>query len=450
MALLRDAWALAIETLSWMDMRKLSERLAFTKTVRQLSIRDSDALRLAHMLVLETVKRRNLIDKFINITIQPRTLEEFDLGIQAFLRLYVYQTRLASNRNETNLEEAENIAKLARSILGWKTLQEVEPFLGLLLTQKTGVAFCNVSDEERVGLASYHPTWFVKYCFRVFGRTETINMLEADTQTPPTYMRLNTLKADETTILQTLAKEDVKVEKIEQLKSTYKILHTKTPLTKTASYQQSLFYIQDKASCFAAEAANPKPETTVLDVCAAPGAKTTYLAQLMQNHGIIYSLDYSRRRMSVWKNETRHMGVGIAEPIIADVCEPLPFQIEADLVILDPPCTSTGTFGRLPSSKWRLTPRSIDRMTGIQWRMLDNCANYVKQEGKLVYSTCSVTVEENEMQIERFLKHHPDFSLAPITPKIGLTGMRGLDECQRLYPHLHRCNGFFIAKLQRE
>ena len=450
MALLRDAWALAIETLSWMDMRKLSERLAFTRTVRQLSIRDSDALRLAHMLVLETVKRRNLIDKFINIVLQPRTLEEFDLGVQAFLRLYVYQTRLAGSRNVTNLEEAENIAKLARSILGWKTLQEVEPFLGLLLTQKTGVVFCNVSDEERVGLATYHPTWFVKYCFRVFGRTETINMLEADTQTPPTYMRLNTLKTDETTILQTLAKENVEVEKIEQLKSTYKILHTKAPLTKTASYRQSLFYIQDKASCFAAEAADPKPETTVLDVCAAPGAKTTYLAQLMQNHGAIYSLDYSRRRMSVWKNETRRMGIEIAEPIIADACKPLPFQIEADLVILDPPCTSTGTFGRLPSSKWRLTTRSINRMAGIQWQMLNNCANYVKQEGKLVYSTCSITVEENEMQIERFLKHHPDFSLTSITPKIGVPGMRGLDKCQRLYPHLHQCNGFFIAKLQKE
>jgi 16S rRNA (cytosine967-C5)-methyltransferase len=263
-------------------------------------------------------------------------------------------------------------------------------------------------------------------------------------------MRLNTLKTDETTILQTLAKEAVKVEKIEQLKSTYRILQTKTPLTKTESYKQGLFYIQDKASCFAAEAADPKPETTVLDVCAAPGAKTTYLAQLMQNNGIIYSLDYSRRRMSVWKNETRHMGVGIAEPIIADACRLLPFQIEADLVILDPPCTSTGTFGRLPSSKWRLTPRSIDRMAGIQWRMLDNCANYVKQEGKLVYSTCSITVEENEMQIERFLKHHPDFSLAPITPKIGVPGMRGLNECQRLYSHLHQCNGFFIAKLQKE
>ena len=449
--LLRDAWALAIETLSWMDMRKLSERLAFTRTVKQLGIHDSDALRLALMLVLETVKRRNLIDKFISTILKPSSLEEFDLGVQAFLRLYVYQTRLANSRTETvNFEEAENIAKLARSILGWKTLQEVEPFLGLLLTQKISTVLDNASDEERIGLLTFHPTWFVKYCFRIFGRTETITMFEADKRALPTYIRLNTLKTDENTIMQKLAEEGVKTEKTEQLKFAHKVIQTKTPLTKTESHKQGLFYIQDKASCFAAEAADPKPKTTVLDVCAAPGAKTTYLAQLMQNQGTIISLDYSRRRMSVWKDETRHMDTANAEPIIANACKPLPFQTEADLVILDPPCTSTGTFARLPSSKWRITPRSIDRMAAIQWQMLNNCTNHVKQDGTLIYSTCSITVEENEIQIERFLKHHSDFQLVPITPKIGVSGMRGLDICQRLYSHLHECNGFFIAKLQRE
>jgi 16S rRNA (cytosine967-C5)-methyltransferase len=86
-------------------------------------------------------------------------------------------------------------------------------------------------------------------------------------------------------------------------------------------------------------------------------------------------------------------------------------------------------------------------MAEIQWQMLGISADYVKPEGTLVYSTCSITVEENEMLIERFLKWHPDFSLVEITPKMGLQGLRGLDKCQRLYPQIHQCNGFFIAKL---
>jgi 16S rRNA (cytosine967-C5)-methyltransferase len=445
--LLKEAWTLAIETLSWMEMRKLSERLALAITVRQLGISDANAIRLAHTLVCETVRRRNFIDSFINNVLKPESLSEFNLGIQAFLRLYVYETRVAKNWSKIDVREAENIAKLARSILGWKTLRKVEHALGWLLTQNPKTILEGASDEEKIGLLTFHPTWFVRYCFKLFGRTEAIAMLETNVQTPPTYIRLNTLKADENEIVQKLAEDEAKVEKVEQLRHAYKIINTKKPLTRTASFREGLFYIQDKASCFAAEAVNPKSGMTILDVCAAPGAKTTYLAQLMQNRGLIYSVDYSKRRMAVWKSEVARMEVEIAVPIIADACNALPFTVEADVVVLDPPCTSTGTFRKLPSAKWRLTRRSIDKMAEIQWQMLCRCAKYVKPEGALIYSTCSITVEENEMLVERFLKWHPEFSLAEIKPKIGLPGLRGLDRCQRLYPHIHQCNGFFIAKL---
>ncbi len=143
------------------------------------------------------------------------------------------------------------------------------------------------------------------------------------------------------------------------------------------------------------------------------------------------------------------MWVNIAEPAIGDARSSMPFNVEADVVILDPPCTSTGVFAKLPAAKWRLSPKSIERMAEIQWMMINNCADRVKSGGTLIYSTCSVTVEENEMMIERLLKKHPEFTLVDITPKMGLPGLRGLDKCQRLYPHVHCSNGFFIAKLQK-
>jgi 16S rRNA (cytosine967-C5)-methyltransferase len=319
--------------------------------------------------------------------------------------------------------------------------------LGVLLTQKPTIILEGVSDEERIGLLTFHPPWFVKYCFNLFGRKEAIAMLELDVKPPPTYVRLNTLKADGNEILEKFAEDGIKVEKVEELRYAYKVIGTKQPLTKTENFRKGLFCIQDKASCFAAEVTDPKLGMTVLDMCAAPGAKTTYLAQLMQNRGVIYSMDYSKRRMRVWKREVERTGVEIAVPIIADACNPLPLTIEADIVVLDPPCTSTGAFGKLPSAKWRLTRYSVDRMAGIQWLMINSCAENVKPGGSLIYSTCSVTVEENEMLIERFLKWHPEFSLTEITPKIGLSGLRGMGKCRRLYPHIHQCNGFFIAKL---
>jgi 16S rRNA (cytosine967-C5)-methyltransferase len=448
--LLKDAWKLAIETLSQVELKKLSERLSLAKSSRKLGISNPDAVRFAYGLVVETVRRRNLIDKFVNSVIAPRTLDEVSLGVRAFLELYVYQSRVVKDWAEPELEEAERIAKLARAILGWKTLRVVEPFLGFLLTRQVETVVKGATDEERTALRTFHPTWFVQYCFRLFGRNDAITFLEESIYPPPTFVRLNTLKASQEDIVAKLEAEGVTLEKTEPLRHSYKVTHTKHPLTSTASYHEGFLFIQDKASCFAAEVADPEPDMTVLDVCAAPGAKTTYLSQLMQNHGTIYSLDYSTRRMKTWKQENKRMGITIAEPIIADGCSPLPFNVEADVAVLDPPCTSTGVFGRQPSAKWRLTPKSIEAMAEIQWRMINNVAEKVKSGGFLAYSTCSITLEENEMIIERFVKWHPAFSLEEVNPNLGLTGLRGLTKCRRLYPHLHESNGFFIAKLRKE
>jgi 16S rRNA (cytosine967-C5)-methyltransferase len=285
----------------------------------------------------------------------------------------------------------------------------------------------------------------------MLGRSEALNFLESASAPTPTYVRLNTLKASEENSLRKLEKEGVIVEQEPRLKHTYRVIKSPRPLKRTQSFSEGLFYIQDKASCLAVEVANPKTDDTVIDVCAAPGAKTTYMAQLMQNRGAIYSIDYSKRRMNVWTRELKRMGVKNATLIAADAQKPLPLKLgEADLVVLDPPCTSTGAFGKTPSAKWRLTKRSVFNMAEVQWNMLNNCAEKVKRGGHLVYSTCSISLEENEMLIERFLKWHQDFKLVEAMPRIGLLGLRGQSQCQRLYPHIHGCNGFFVAKLIKE
>jgi len=444
--MLRDAWTLAIETLSWIELKRLGERLALNRVTKQLRIRDPKAIGLAHRLVSETLRRKNYIDFLLNSVLAPRSLNDFKLGPRAFLRLYVYETKLADG----NLEKAAKIARMGRSILGWWELKDAEEVLGEILSINPESALKGLDELEKVGLQTYHPTWFVKYCFRLLGRGEALKFLEKSADIPPVYVRLNTLKAPEETLLKKTEDEKTVLEKVQQLKHTYKLVESKKPLTRTQSFSQGLFYIQDKASCLAAEIADPSAGTTVLDVCAAPGAKTTYLAQLMENRGTIISVDYSKRRIRVWKRETERMDTENVQPMVADARKTLPLNVSADLVILDPPCTSTGTFGKTPDAKWRLTKRSVLGMAKIQAEMIEQCAEYVKEGGFLVYSTCSITVEENEMVIENFLKIHPEFKPAESKPKIGLPGLRGLTKCQRLYPHIHECNGFFVAKLMKE
>ncbi len=441
--LLRKAWSLAIETLSWIELQHLGERLALTRAAEQLRIQDAKAVGLAHKLVLETLRRRNLLDFIINQALAPNTLEDFKLGPQAFLRLFTYETRFG----HSGLAKAESIAKLGRSVLGWRTLKEAEKALGRVLGIQLEENLKKVSSEERIALLTSNPLWFVKYCFRLLGRSDGLRFLEGTLNQPSIYLRVNLLRASEEHILEKLKSEGIRIEKVPKLKHTYRLLESGRPLVRTRSFHEGLFYIQDMASCLAAEIANPKSSMTVLDVCAAPGAKTSYMAQLMQNKGNIFSIDYSRRRMHVWQRQIERMGVKIAVPFIADACHTLPLKLSADLVILDPPCTSTGTFSKTPSAKWRLTKRSGLHMAQTQWKMLRQCAEHVKEDGHLIYSTCSITLEENEMLVEKFLKWYPEFTQVEAQPRIGLSGLRGQAECQRLYPHLHNCNGFFIAKL---
>jgi 16S rRNA (cytosine(967)-C(5))-methyltransferase len=433
-----------------MELRRLNERSALVRTTKQLNINNPQAMRFAYGLIVETTRRKNLIDKLINDVVAPKKISELDQGLQAFLRLYVYQTRVVKNWGKFNLKEADNIAGLGRNILGWEAMREIEPHLGFLLTRKITPIIDAASVAEKIGLQTYNPTWFVEYCFTHFGKEEAAAFLQGSLSPPPTYIRINTLAGTEEEILSKLAAEGIKLEKIEALKYTYKVIEIKETLNNSPSLEAGLFYVQDKASCFATQAANPQPGNTVFDICAAPGAKTTFIAQLMSDEGSITSMDFSAKRMTTWQKETKRMGTKIAAPVVADARISIPLMGEADLLVLDPPCTSSGVFAKQPSAKWRLSPRSIQNMSEIQLKMINNCADKVKPGGFLAYSTCSVTVEENEGIIEAFLKQHPDFKLVEIEPKIGLPGLKGLTQCQRLYPHVHYCNGFFIAKLQKQ
>lgn len=430
-------------------MRRLNERAALMRTVKQLGVKDPSAIRFAYGLLVETERRKNLIDKFINTVVAPKKIGEYNLGIQAFMRLYVYQTRIHKNWGKINIKEAENIASLGRAILGWEVMREVERYLGFLLSQKLEPIIEAASEMEKVALQTFYPTWFVEYCFKLFGQQEAAAFLEGSQTPPPTYIRINTLVASEEITVRQLKEEGVELEKVEYLNYTYRVISTKKPLNGLPSYAKGDFYVQDKASCFATQVAAPKAGTTVFDICAAPGAKTTLIAQLMNNEGTIVSVDFSAKRMKTWQKETERMGTKISEPLVADITVAIPVTGEADLLILDPPCTSTGVLAKQPSAKWRLSPNSVKNMAEIQWQMINNCAEKIKIGGTLAYSTCSITLEENEGVIERFLTEHPDFQLTDIKPKIGLPGLNGLVRCQRLYPHIHHCNGFFIAKLQK-
>lgn len=429
-----DVILLAIEALSWIELKRINEPMAFNKTVEQLRIVDEKAMLHAYRLINETTRRRNALDYLIIEALDNLQLDKLKLGVRNLLRIYTYELKYGGK----GFSKANDVAEAGRKILGKKALSNVEDVFNIL--PSTEIDFDKLSDIEKIALETFHPVWFVEYCQKLM-RLNAIKFLRV--KELPEYIRINPLKTEK------LDYAWGSFSQVAGVPNVYKVDSSECALSRTEEYRKGLFSIQDKASCIAGLVAAPEPGMTILDICAAPGGKTGHLGELMQNEGRIYSVDFNERRMLTWKNEMNRLGLDIASSIISDARKSLP-DVEADIVLVDPPCTGTGTFIRVPSGKWRIQHNSIKRMKAIQERILKNSAEKVVVGGSLIYSTCSITLEENEMVVKSFLERNRDFRLVKESPKIGVSGFEGQYLTQRLYPHLHECNGFYIAKMVRE
>ncbi len=440
------SWSLAIDSMVLMEARRLNPTLALSiSSHRDESLSPADRM-TAKRLVTETTRRLNFIDRMLNFLLAPSGLRNLQSKVRAFIRLYTFYTRFGGDNRETRPVAA---ARLGRRLLGWRTLNPVEHILGRILVFDPERMFDRLDEFEVIALKTFHPTWFVRYCFNLLGKDEAMQFLEASNRIPPTYLRINTLKAQVGEIESALESEGMDVNPFGEINDVYEVIRSSRPPVTSKAHQGGLFFLQDPASCLAVQAAEPEPGWKVLDVCAAPGGKTTHLAQLMKDKGHIISIDLSKRRLEILKREVFRGGSTIVDPILADAIRPVPLEGEFNLVILDPPCSSTGTFWKTPSAKWRIDSRSFMRYGKLQEQMIDSCSKNVRVGGFLVYSTCSISLEENELVIESFLKDHPGFRIVPTKPTVGRPGFKGQINCQRLYPHMNRTNGFFLAKMQR-
>lgn len=433
------SWTLAIEALSWIELERLTEDAAIRKTVRQLKIHDKDVVDEASSLVYAIMKRRNAIDYIVNFAIEPQSLGNLNMGLRSYLRLFTHLAHYGGN----SLSDAYQLSEHVKGLLHRKELNKVETAVEVIPLSRVPVE--NMKGVQKLSYTHFHPRWYVEHLSKTFDQgfaEELITHIDY-----PRYLRVNTLKTGENAA-DDLIKQGFQLETVPELMHTYKILEGEG-ITALPEYKNGSFIIQDKASILVGEVASPIPGETVLDVCAAPGMKTSHMAQLMENKGEIHSVDYNERRFESWDNLMERLGVEISESYLHDATQPdyLEEEIVADIVVVDPPCSGTGLLHKIPSSKWRLTKRSLEKMTDLQRRILDNSAKYLQEGGTLVYSTCSVTIEENEGIVNNFIENNPEYELVEATPRIGVPGLNGLDKTQRLYPHMHDCNGFFIAKL---
>ncbi|HWH67801.1 MAG TPA: 16S rRNA (cytosine(967)-C(5))-methyltransferase RsmB [Candidatus Sulfotelmatobacter sp.] len=306
-------------------------------------------------------------------------------------------------------------------------LREFAPTKQLLDQLKT--------TEPAVGFS--HPDWLVTRWQQRWGAPATEQLLAWNNSPPKTFARVNTLKTDAARLLPQWREENVAYDFVRHdwvEENLVFELKSHPPLSRMASFQQGLFYIQDPSTLLAVRELAPQPGDTVLDLCAAPGGKLTYIAQLMANQGRLLAHDTAPERLKLVEENCQRLGVSCAETVLPSTLNSQ-LSTRFDRILLDAPCSNTGVMRRRVDLRWRIRLEELARLRETQLELLAQAAGRLKRGGTLVYSTCSLEPEENLAVVKEFLSGQPEFTL----------------ETEReLRPFAEGVDGAYVARLKRQ
>jgi 16S rRNA (cytosine967-C5)-methyltransferase len=430
--------AVAIESLSWIELENAETvGSAVARASSQLGLTNPKDFRIAKRLVYETLNRKNLIDIFLRKVLEDP--ERYELGVKAFLSLFVYLTKLIHNPSDPVV-----LAKQGRNILGWKTIMPVELALGRLSYFSHEELLTYMWGDEKISFNTFYPSWFVKYVRRLFGHHMMLKILSPGIR-PRTLFRINALRVGEKELCERLSSKDICLESIPYLPLIYSFSGKK--LNLRTEIETGYIKLQDYSSSLAAIVGEPRKRKAVFVVGAAPSFLPAYIGYLVDVDSSVIVFDSSVRRIRKVRADSKTAGVKVVETILSK--ENMPINLAADLVIVAAPSSRSGILWREPSLKWRVTKATFQHFANIQYGLLDFWSSRVREGGVIVYLTKSISIEEDEIVVENFLKRHPEFVLSKISPDVGIPALRGQKESRRFFPHLHLCDGSFIAKLVR-
>lgn len=326
----------------------------------------------------------------------------------------------------------------------------VNAILRNALRKKGDIAWPDLTKdpEKAIAVLHSHPPWLVRRLLATYGVEETIAVCRTNNAVPPFALRVNSLKATRERVIAALAEEGITAAETLFSPDGITLASPAAALRKNACFREGMIRIQDEASQLIAHLVAPERGERLLDLCAGSGGKTLHLAALMGNRGNITAVDLHSTRLRMLREEAQRLGVTIVETRTGDAAAPTDsFRDRFDGVLLDAPCSGLGTLRRNPEIRWRIAPTDINRCMELQSLLIARAAEYVRPGGRLVYSVCTVTPEENEVVIGKFLKKRIDFKvISPDTLPPALIDDAGFF---RTAPHRHGTDGFFGAVLIR-
>lgn len=407
------------------------------------SLQEND-LRLATELVFGTLRQQRLLDHVL-ASCSAKALARLDAEVLAALRLGAYQILFLQRvPGHAAVYESVELVKSAR-------LKSAAGFANAVLRrvansdlEKTRKAF----DEPTASALSVrysHPEWLVERWLAGFGQERLVRLLEHNNLAPKTYFRINTPDLTYDALYETLASHAVRFKTHQFSNDVFEVVEGN--LYETTLFREHRIAVQDAGSQLIPRLLDLKPPDRCLDLCAGVGGKSSQMARLKDGPVPVLATDLHWHRLQLASRLHSNHWKSLCW-VTCDATRPLPFLKEFDKILVDAPCSGTGTLQRHPEIRWRLRPQQIREFPPLQLALLETAFQHLRPGGTIVYSTCSLEPEENEAVVQSFLNSHADASLA--TPE-GASTQRLFSPAQflTLFPPEAETDGFFAAVIRK-
>ncbi len=431
----KSARQIAFEILLKIEKDKAYSNLAIDSAVKAFSPDSTDCAFISR-LVYGVTERKITLDYVISEHL-TQSIEKMKKEVLVILRLGAYQL-LFTDKIPVSAAVNESV-KLAKNNKSAYASGLVNAVLRKV-SQKGFVLPDDMDNVKRISVSYSAPEEFVKFLIYHYGEENAEAFLKAALEPKRIFIRVNTVRISVEELKQLLINEGAEVSDT-LLKNALEIKIDKA-VYELDAYKKGYFHVEDISSQLCIEALDLYEGCTMIDVCAAPGGKTFTAAECMNNTGVVYSCDIYDSRVKLIESGAKRLGL---DCIKARVNNAEIFNEEfpmADRVLCDVPCSGLGIIGKKPEIKYKKLD-DIKELLPVQSKILETAAGYVKQGGRLVYSTCSVNPNENRKICDKFLKNHPEFSSVKVLPETERTIDEG--DYLTLMMHKNKCDGFFIA-----
>jgi len=397
---------------------------------------------LCHELVMGVLRRQLWLDRLIELYAKRR-VGDLDDSVRLVLRLGIYQLRFLSRvPASAAVNESVNLIHHAR-------LRSAGSLVNAVLRRATREPDLDPADLiddplERFSVATSHPAWLLKRWREAFGEDEAEAFARANNEPAPIAFRVVQRRSSQADPCERLRAAGADLVPSRVAKNAWRISGAGRLLGELAAAGE--VYLQDEASQLVALLLDVHSRQRVLDLCAAPGSKTTHIADLGEDAAVIVAADVHEHRLRTLISSAQLQGLRSIRAVALDGLRSLPFVAGSfDRVLVDAPCSGTGTLRRNPEIRWRISPADIQDLGGRQKQLLSNAAIGVKPGGRLIYSTCSVEPEENEEVVQSFLENNRTFRTIAVDCELQTSG-----GSVRTWPHREGTDGFFISVLERQ